>query len=191
MNSRIAGATAIVAAVLAVSFSACAQSSPNINQPPFDNTLYVSPTGDDANPGTQDKPLQTIAHARDLLHGHVLMSNTDFTVILEAGTYRLSSPLTFDAADSGNDGHNVIYKAAPNAQVILSGALPVTGWKQIDADKNLWSAPAPDGLKNTRQLYIDGVRALRTHARPPVKLTETSTGYTADSDLMAHWKNPS
>jgi hypothetical protein len=47
------------------------------------------------------------------------------------------------------------------------------------------------GLKNTRQLYVNGVRALRTQGRLPVKLTETATGYTAGSDAMAKWRNPS
>src|SRR6202042_2772907 len=83
------------------------------------------------------------------------------------------------------------YAAMPGRQPIVSGGVQVTGWKLADAKKNLWSASAPAGLQNTRQLYVNGVRAERTKGRLPVKLTETATGYTASSPLMASWKNPS
>ena len=65
----------------------------------------------------------------------------------------------------------------------------MTGWKQIDAAKNLWAAPAPKGLVNTRQLYVDGVRALRARGRIPGTLTETATGYQTTDTTMASWKN--
>jgi Fibronectin type III domain/Right handed beta helix region len=152
--------------------------------------LYVSPAGDDGNPGTQARPIRTLEHARDLVRGLNQNMTGDITVWLAGGTYPLTAPLSLDARDSGMGGHNVIYAAAPGQQPIISCGVPVTGWKLVDAGKNLWSAPAPAGLKNTRQLYVNGVRALRTQGRLPVKLTGTRTGYTASSDVMASWRNP-
>ena len=116
--------------------------------------------------------------------------DADIHVYLEDGTFVLSAPLTLGAEDSGTEGHDVIYAAAPGAVPVVSGGLPVTGWKVVDAGKNLWSAPAPDGLVNTRQLYVDGVRALRARGVLPVTLTGTATGYTASAATMATWKNP-
>ncbi|HUB23867.1 MAG TPA: fibronectin type III domain-containing protein [Tepidisphaeraceae bacterium] len=153
--------------------------------------IYVSPTGDDANPGTADKPIRTLAHARDLVRNLNQNMTGDVTVELAGGVYRLSEPLQLTAADSGSNGHNVIYAAHAGDQVVISGGVAITGWKQIDAAKNLWSAPAPDGLVNTRQMYVNGVRAWRTRGFLPTRLTETPTGYEADSDAMANWKNPS
>lgn len=153
--------------------------------------LFVSPSGDDNNPGTQARPIQTLQHARDLVRGMNQHMTGDITVWLNGGTYRLNEPLALDARDSGMDGHNIIYAARAGQKPVISGGVPVTGWKLVDAKKNLWSAPAPAALKNTRQLYVNGARAYRTQGRPPVKLTETKTGYTASSDEMAGWRNPS
>lgn len=152
--------------------------------------IYVSPNGNDENPGTQAQPVQTLQRARDLVRGLNHNMTGDITVWLAGGTYRLSAPLILDAQDSGNGGHNIIYAAIEGQKPIISGGVQVTGWKLVDAKKNLWSAPAPAELKNTRQLYINGVRAYRTQGRLPVKLTETKTGYTASSDEMSKWKNP-
>ncbi len=154
-------------------------------------SIYVSSAGDDRNPGTLDHPIQTLAHARDLVREKNNNSAGDITVYLDPGVYRLTKPLQLTQEDSGVDGHDVIYTAAPGKLAIISGALQITGWKLVDASRNLWSAQVPDDLKNTRQLYVDGVRALRTCGRLPVKLNETRTGYTADSPAMADWRNPS
>jgi Right handed beta helix region/Fibronectin type III domain len=153
--------------------------------------LYVSPAGDDSNPGTKAQPIRTLAHARDLVRGMNQNMTGDITVWLAGGTYRLTEPLVLEAQDSGHGGHNIIYAAMEGQTPIISGGVQVTGWKLVDAGKNLWSAPAPTGLRNTRQLYVNGVRALRAQGRLPVKLTETKTGYTADSPVMASWRNPS
>lgn len=153
------------------------------------SSIYVSPSGDDANPGTQDKPIKTLAHARDVART-VGKRTADVTIYLTGGTYRLTEPLTLEAPDSGAAGHNIIYTAEQGQRPILSGAVQVTGWKLVDQARNLWSAPAPESLKNTRQLYVDGVRADRARGRSPVELTETPTGYTAGSDMLSHWRNP-
>jgi hypothetical protein len=150
--------------------------------------VYVSPSGDDSNPGTADKPIQSIEHARDLVRSLNQNMAADINVNLAPGVYRLSKPFALTPEDSGNNGHDVVYSGR---NAILSGGIAVTGWKQTDAAKNIWSAPAPAGLTNTRQLYVNGLRAWRAKGPLPTTLTETPTGYEAHLDVMSKWRNPS
>jgi hypothetical protein len=152
--------------------------------------IWVAPTGDDNNPGTEDKPIRTLAHARDLVRTRASDMSADLTVYLHGGTYRLAEPLVFDARDSGTNGHRVIYTVVQGEHPVLSGGVAITGWKLADAGRNLWSAPVPAGVTNSRQLYVNGVRAFRAAGLLPVKLTQTPSGYTADSDVMSKWRNP-
>ncbi|MBV9084556.1 MAG: hypothetical protein JOZ62_17925 [Acidobacteriaceae bacterium] len=152
--------------------------------------VYVSPSGRDSNPGTAARPVATLERARAMVRSMTPAATADITVYLAGGVYRLAEPLVLDARDSGADNHRVIYTALPRAQPLISGGVQVTGWKLSDASRNLWSAPAPPQLQNTRQLYIDGVRARRTQGRLPVELNQTETGYTASQPAMASWRNP-
>lgn len=148
--------------------------------------VYVSPRGSDAQPGTAAKPVLTLRRALD-----VSRASGDLQILLRGGTYRMQAPLVLTSADSGSPGHDLVIAAAPGEHPVLSGAVRITGWKEVNAAKNLWAAPVPLSVANSRQLYVNGVRAFRTRGRVPVKLTETRTGYLADSDMMAQWKNPS
>ncbi len=159
--------------------------------PAFATNLYVSPQGDDHNAGTEDSPVRTLEHARNLVRGMNQAMTDDITVYLAAGAYRLTQPFTLTPADSGTNGFSVIYTAASADAPILMGSIQVTGWTQVDAARNLWAAPAPAGVANSRQLYINGVRALRARGRLPVTLTETPTGYTTSGPTLASWRNPS
>src|SRR5438105_4296519 len=94
--------------------------------PNASTALYVSPQGNDSNSGTQDKPIQTLQHARDLVRKMNTNMSGDITVYLAGGTYRLSQPLTLDQQDSGTNGHNVIYTAASGQQPIISGGVQIT-----------------------------------------------------------------
>jgi hypothetical protein len=58
--------------------------------------LYVSPTGNDADPGTQPRPVRTLQHARDLAR-----AQKAYTVILLGGAYRLTEPRRLGPEDSG------------------------------------------------------------------------------------------
>jgi len=154
-------------------------------------TIFVSPAGDDANPGTETLPIRTLTRARDLVRTMNASLTADLTVRLADGTYRLAAPLALSALDSGSGGHRVVWTAAPGAHPVVSGGVRVTGWTLTDATRNLWSASAPAVLANTRQLYVDGHRAARAAGRLPVSLTQTTTGYTASADTMSRWRNPS
>ncbi len=152
--------------------------------------VYVAPNGNDANRGTEAEPVRTLQRARDVVRKLNQQLAADLTVFIAPGTYRLTTPLIFDAADSGTNGHNIIYTSSVAGEYpTISGGVRVTGWTLVDRNRNLWSAPAPAGLTNTRQLYIDGVRARRTRGRPLVALTMTDTGYTAAAPVMANWRN--
>jgi hypothetical protein len=56
---------------------------------------FVSPGGNDANPGTREKPFATLQHAQQATR----QKRGD--VFLRAGTYYLPAPLVFTAQDSG------------------------------------------------------------------------------------------
>lgn len=132
------------------------------------------------------------------VHGAQLKARTldrnmsrDVEIVLAGGTYRLPAPLQLDAADSGTNGHDVVWHAAnPADPPVLSGGERITGWQRSDVDSDIWSAPAPAGLR-TRQLYVDGVRAQRAAGPLPVTLQVTPTGYTASSAVLSTWRNPS
>ena len=148
--------------------------------------IYVSPNGDDAHKGTQASPVRTLQRA-------IAMSRSaeDRRIILRGGTYRLTAPLELTPDDSGSAGHDLVFIAAPGEHPILSGAVRIEHWQLQDPARHIWSALVPTPVTNSRQLYIDGWRATRTRGRVPVALTETASGYTADSGVMAAWKNPS
>jgi hypothetical protein len=154
--------------------------------------FYVSPTGSDTNSGTStSSPFKTLAKAQSAVRGVDQATSGPVTVNLAGGDYRLSTPLSIVSNDSGTNG-DIWWQAEPGAFPVVSGAAKVTGWKVSNASKNIWSAPAPSGLTDTRQLYVNGVRAQRASGALPVSVKQTSTGYTtASGDPMAKWRNPS
>ena len=154
------------------------------------SSIYVSPTGNDHSSGTSSHPFRTLAHAQSVVRSMNQNMSRNINVILEHGTYRLSQPLQFGPQDSGTNGHDVVWKGAGGQTAIISGAQHITGWKLSDSTHNIWSAHVPNGLQ-TRQIYVNGMRATLAAGPAPVKLTRTSSGYKAASSTMAHWRNPS
>ena len=146
---------------------------------PVAGAIYVSPSGDDSNPGTLDKPLKTVAKARDLARTKNSALTADLTVYLRGGTYPQTSTLTFGNADSGNGQFYVKYMAYPGEQPLITGGQPIKGWKVSDATNNIYSASA--GTTAFRQLYVNGVKAIR--ARSPNMLANN----VADFNRLSGW----
>jgi hypothetical protein len=116
------------------------------------------------------------------------LTGANIEVVLSDGIYRLDRTLAFDAAkgDGARNGSTVTYEAAPGAHPVLSGGVQVTGWHQ-DAD-GVWEAKMPVNV-DARQLYVDGVRALRASGPNPSSFTRTATGYSTSDTTMQSWKN--
>ncbi|KJK43044.1 ricin B lectin [Lentzea aerocolonigenes] len=148
-------------------------------------TVYASPTGS----GTACSSAQpcSITQAQTSVRGIAGAMTGDVVVQLAGGTYTLSSPLTFTAADSGTNGHTVIWQGS--ASSVISGGQKVTGWTQADAGQNIWKASVGTGF-DTRQLYVDG--KIATRARTAINrsdFTLTSSGMTFTSSALSYLNN--
>ncbi|MFN3374749.1 MAG: right-handed parallel beta-helix repeat-containing protein, partial [Chloroflexus sp.] len=77
---------------------------------------YVSPTGNDANPGTLTQPFRTIQKCAEV-------ATAGDTCYIRAGVYRE----TVRPANSGASGAPITFKPYNNEQVVISGADLLTG----------------------------------------------------------------
>ena len=97
-------------------------------------TLFVSPSGDDNNPGTEQRPLATLAGARDRIRQVQAtggLPNGGMTVMLRDGTYELSQPLELTKLDSGRKNAPIVYRPCDGESVKIVGGREVTGWKPV------------------------------------------------------------
>jgi hypothetical protein len=151
--------------------------------------VFVHPTGHGTGDGTRSSPYTSLTAARNAIRPRLAAMRSDVIVELEDGTYTLAKPFVLTVADSGRNGHQVIYEAAPGARPIISGGFRVTGWHRQKGSGDIWVARVPKWL-DTRQLYVDGRRAQVAQGTLPVTLTQTATGYRASSNVLADWSNP-
>ncbi|HEY6478348.1 MAG TPA: right-handed parallel beta-helix repeat-containing protein [Polyangia bacterium] len=151
-------------------------------------TFYVSPTGTGSS-CTSAAPC-SITQAQTVVRSAAGTMNSDLVVELADGTYRLSAPLVFTAADSGTNGHTITWQAASGAHPVLSGGKSITGWAVSDSGKNIWKASAP-GTFATRQLYVDGKIATRARSSSISRstMTFTSSGWTFTSSSLSYLNN--
>ncbi|MFF4799973.1 hypothetical protein ACFY1U_16435 [Streptomyces sp. NPDC001351] len=119
-------------------------------------TYYVAPNGDDANAGTITAPFKTLQHARDVVRTVNSDMTGDINVFLRGGNYPVSSTIAFTSADSGTNGHHVVYSAYQNEKPVLNGGVQVTGWTQHSG--NIWKASLNRDVK-LRALYVNDKRA--------------------------------
>lgn len=130
--------------------------------------IYVSPSGNDSNPGTAEKPVATLTtaagKAREYRKGNLPAGPVE--IIVAGGEYFMGQPLYLTADDSGTEGSPLVFKSEPGAKAIFSGGIQVTGWQVVNT--NLWRAFVPQvAYYNSyfEQLYVNGQRAVR--ARTP------------------------
>jgi hypothetical protein len=149
--------------------------------------FYVSPEGNDDNPGTEVSPFQTIGKAKQCVRAINRDMNADIVVYLRGGDYSQNQSLEFDARDSGKNGHSVIYRNYSNEKPIVSGGRKITGWQQ--ESPKLWKARP--GINAFRQLYVNGSRAVRSKGGPlPGAQLYGASGYKTTAAEMAKWTNP-
>ena len=151
--------------------------------------IYVSTTGNDSNPGTWQKPLKTLEKARDTVRTLSAGMQGNIEVILRQGEYTLDKTFALTEADSGRNGYKIIYKSQEGEKVSISGGREVSGWTLFDSDKNIYCAQY-DGVIETRQLYVNGRRAVRARSVGGLSdATYDSAGHTTSDLFLAKYKN--
>ncbi|MEV0536798.1 RICIN domain-containing protein [Kitasatospora sp. NPDC050463] len=149
-----AGKAFVAAAVIATAAALPAQ-------PAFAaaTNLYVDPVnGSDSNSGTSTaSAFRSIQAAQNAVRAINSNMADDIVVNLRGGTYNLTAPVTFGTADSGTNGHTVVYQGYNGELPVISGGRTISGWT---ASAN-GEFKASIGTSNFRQLYVNGVRATR------------------------------
>jgi len=139
-------------------------------------SYFVSPSGSDENDGSLAKPFQTLAHAQQMVRAVRANQTGDIVVTLRGGTYPLAATLAFTPADSGGNGHDIVYRGYPGEKPVISGGKTVTGWTLHDAGKNIWQAQV-GVTDNFRQIYVNGSKAIRARSKDGMGLKPTADGY--------------
>ncbi len=128
---------------------------------PARSAYYVAPApiGNDGNPGTESQPFATITKARDVVRTVNRNMMEDIVVNLRQGDYYLTDTIQFTEADSGTNGHAVVYKnldAVGSAHLI--GGQRLTNWMQHSG--SVYKAHVGTGW-TFHTLYENGKRALK------------------------------
>jgi len=143
--------------------------------------VHVSPAGDDANPGTKDRPLATFSGAQQRAR-----NQPGSTVIFHAGVFHLAQTMVLTEADAGTT-----FAAAADEEVVLSGGMRLDMQWQPHRDGVL-KAATPAGL-SIDQLFVNGRR--QRMARYPNYDPDVRPygGYAADAfsrERATRWANP-
>jgi hypothetical protein len=129
--------------------------------------IWVSPGGNDQNPGTRDAPLATIAaafrKAREERRLHDPAVKDGIHIVLRGGEYVLTEPLFVRPEDSGEEASPTVVEAAPGEEPVLNGGVRVEGWRRVQGGK-IYEADAPvvgGRWLGSRQLWVNGKKAIR------------------------------
>jgi hypothetical protein len=128
-------------------------------------TFWVSPSGDDGLPGTKMRPFRTLERARDAVRAvQGSQGQQDTVVYLRGGAYRLGQTFVLDWRDSGQNGYDVVYRAAPGEHPVICGSIQMGSWSLYDQDLRIYRAYV--GQLKSRQLFVNGQRAVRAQTEP-------------------------
>ena len=151
--------------------------------------LYVSPTGNDQNPGTSTKPFASLVRART--EARRFAGREPVTVLLHAGTYYLNAPLVFTAADSGTQQAPVRYEAAPGEKPVISGGVKLNlQWTPYQ--DGIYQARVPEDLV-TEELFVNGERQILArypNFDPGAKFLNGVSSDAISKERVARWADP-
>jgi hypothetical protein len=156
-----------LALVMTIFFSTTAESA----------EIWVSPKGSDQNPGTAIQPKASVSaalrQARELRRLNDKSVKEGITIYVHGGVYALQEPVFLRPEDSGTSESPTTIKAVTGEHPVLSGGVPVNGWKKVTfsvaglpalATKNVWVTDAPivgGNLLDFRQLWVNDVKTVR------------------------------
>ncbi len=123
-------------------------------------TLYVSPSGKDTNPGTENRPLASINRAIALVHE--VKGDKPNQIIIKDGEYFMQKPIILTSDDSGTETLPLVIKADEGAKPVFYGGKKLPKFEYVS--ENLWRVKIPEVTQYNwyfEQLIVNGKQAIR------------------------------
>jgi parallel beta-helix repeat protein len=130
--------------------------------------IYLSPGGDDNNPGTIEKPLATLTAARNRAREYRKNNqvNQPIEIIALEGEYFMNEPLVLTSEDAASSSAPLVFRTENGTKAVFYGGVKIVGFEKVN-DK-LWRAFIAGVVNYGRyfeQLYANNERLCR--ARTP------------------------
>lgn len=151
----------------------------------FAGEIYVSPQGNDKNPGTKEAPFNTLNRAIKQAREWRRLNRPEVAggiyIRLEEGVYAQRNSLFLRPEDSGTPDSPTVIRTVDGAHPVISGGVAVTGWKRgcnhpsipEKLRRKIWSAEAPligNRRVETRQMWVNGHKVQRAAQFPDGRL---------------------
>ncbi|HXR04259.1 MAG TPA: PDZ domain-containing protein [Verrucomicrobiae bacterium] len=147
---------------------------------------FVSPAGDDANPGTLEKPFATLQHAQQAAR----QKRGD--VFLRGATYYLPATLVYTAQDSGTKDAPVVFQNYQNEHPVISGGVRLEKLDWQPYTNGIFQAQAPADLQ-TEEIFVNGERQVLARYPNFDPQAQYFDGFAADAispQRVARWADP-
>jgi len=152
--------------------------------------VFVAPNGNDANPGTLDKPFASLQRAQQA--ARKVAGREAVAVMVRAGTYYLPETIVLDAADSGTKDAPVVYQAYRKEQPVISGGIQMRNLKWEPYKDGIMRAKLPAGF-TTDQLFVNGESqplARYPNIDPKARFFHGTAADAFSPERAARWKDP-
>jgi hypothetical protein len=136
-------------AALSLGLSLAAASACLCNARPY----FVSPAGNDANPGTLEEPFATLQRAQQAAR------EKHRNICLRGGTYYLSATLVLTTEDSGIKDAPVVFENHQDAQPVISGGVRLEKLDWQPSTNGILQAPVPADLQ-AEEIFVNGERQI-------------------------------
>ena len=169
-------------AALALGLSLASASACRCDAQPY----FVSPAGDDANPGTLEEPFATLQHAQQAAR------EKPRNICLRGGTYYLPATLVLTAEDSGTKDAPLVFENYENEQPVISGGVRLDNLNWQPYTNGIFQAQVPADLQ-TEEIFVNGERQILARYPNFDPKAQYFDGFAPDAispERAARWANP-
>ncbi len=122
----------------------------------YASEFFISPEGNDNNPGTFSEPFKSLEKARDAIRTIPAQHRDSLTVWLRGGYYPLKQSFELLEKDSGTKDSPIIYSAWPGEKVYISGGqkIPTNAFEKVSDNNVLKQIISTEAQNNLYQVNL-------------------------------------
>ena len=129
----------------------------------YSKDIFVSPKGNNQNPGTKEKPIQSLLMAKQMAYDLLKSGqHKNVTIWLADGIHTIAKPLVFEPFESSLPNSSLAFKSLQGTKPVISGGLKLSNWSK--RQDGFWTCKLSDmapELQNVRELFVNNKRASR------------------------------